>query len=380
MATAGILEHIDISFMMDNEALYDIYKKKLNVMRPSYDNINHLISKAISSLTASIRFEGELNLDMEDLKTNLIPFPRLKFMTTSLAPILTRDKMKTFESDARTLTDLCFDESSFFVEIPQFDASEDEYICSLLMFRGNIVSKDASAATEWVKENKKCSFVDWSPCGFKICLNEMPPACCEPSGDSSDSDTDDDDHDNNNNNNANASKDDEKTNSSSSGSSSNGGVRRRRLSIIEQYRQRWNINNNNNIKTNNNNFNSNNNSSNNKKGRHSRRNSKNYIDGVKIRGSKNGRDIGYSKSSAVMIGNNLGIARVFANRLCKKFDLMYSQRAYVHWYVGEGMEEGEFEEARDDLGYLEKDYLTMTTNDSDTDDDDDDYNDYDDDL
>merc|ERR1739846_65424 len=162
----------DVSLILDNEALYHLGTTKLDVKQLSYDVLNRIIAKTISSMTAALRYDGELNVDMNEFQTNLVPFPRLHFMTTSLAPLVNETVQK-------------------------------------------------------VKKAAKVSFVEWMPTGFKIGLNDAPPAKVE------------------------------------------------------------------------------------------------------------GDPMEDAENTCVMIGNNIAVNRVFSERLSKKYDMMYSQRAYVHWYVGE---------------------------------------------
>merc|ERR1712130_1040666 len=135
-----------------------------------------IIAKVISSMTASLRFDGELNVDLGEFQTNLVPFPRLHFMTTALAPVISKKKAQHEAQTIREITDHVFQPQNMLVKYSDFDPVEDKYMAVSVNYRGEIKSKEANATVQWLKQNNKISFVEWCPTGFKIGLNEVPAA------------------------------------------------------------------------------------------------------------------------------------------------------------------------------------------------------------
>jgi len=244
LATHAMLEHTDCTFFMDNEALYDVCRRNLDVPRPSYTNLNRLISQVVSSLTASLRFEGSLNVDINEFQVNLVPHPRIHFLTTSYAPLVSKARASHQQHSVQEITTAAFDPANTFVKC---DPLKGKYMACCLMYRGDVVPKDVSVAINKIKNKRTIQFVDWCPTGFKTGLNSRPPVVVP------------------------------------------------------------------------------------------------------------GGDMPALPRAVCMEANTTAIAEVF-NRMDEKFDLMFSKRAFVHWYVGEGMEEGEFSEAREDLEALEREY------------------------
>ena len=91
--THTMMEHSDISFMLDNESIYGLCRKKLDVERPTFNNLNRLICQVASSMTASLRFEGTLNVDVNEFQTNLVPYNRIHFPMVRKRKELTRDRV-----------------------------------------------------------------------------------------------------------------------------------------------------------------------------------------------------------------------------------------------------------------------------------------------
>lgn len=66
----------------------------------------------------------------------------------------------------------------------------------------------------------------------------------------------------------------------------------------------------------------------------------------------------YDKT-AMMISNHSGISSTLSS-MEKKFNILFRKKAYLHWYIGEGMEESEFHNAIDEVNTISLDYSNIT--------------------
>jgi tubulin beta len=167
-----LVENADQVMMMDNEALYDICFRTLKLTTPTYGDLNHLVSAAISATTCCIRFPGQLNCDLRKVAVNMIPFPRLHFFMTGFSPLTSRGSQQYRALTVPELTQQMFDAKNMMCAA---DPRHGRYLTCSALFRGRMSTKEVDEQMLNVQNKNSSYFVEWIPNNIKSSVCDIPP-------------------------------------------------------------------------------------------------------------------------------------------------------------------------------------------------------------
>jgi len=167
-----LVENADEVMVIDNEALYDICFRTLKLTTPTYGDLNHLVSAAMSGVTCCLRFPGQLNSDLRKLAVNLIPFPRLHFFMIGYAPLTSRGSQQYRQITVPELTQQMFDAKNM---MSASDPRHGRYLTAACMFRGRMSAKEIDEQMLNVQNKNSSYFVEWIPNNIKSSQCDIPP-------------------------------------------------------------------------------------------------------------------------------------------------------------------------------------------------------------
>ena len=134
LSMQSLIENADLTFCIDNQALYNICVRLLGLRNPTNADLNHLIARAVSSMTAPLRFSGSNNnlSTLRQMVNSLVPYSRLHFLTPALTPLLNS------ASHSLTVAQLngdMFDTTKYLVDVKLDD---NQYLSAAALYRGQL--------------------------------------------------------------------------------------------------------------------------------------------------------------------------------------------------------------------------------------------------
>nr|XP_020863845.1 tubulin epsilon chain isoform X3 [Phascolarctos cinereus] len=177
LAMKELNEHADCVLPIENESLFDIVSKinqmvtsgkpgttvkpeslvtlneggiKKKLQEKPFDTMNNIVGNLLLNLTSSARFEGSLNMDLNEITMNLVPFPQLHYLVSSLTPLCT---LADVNIPPRRLDQMFSDAFSKDHQLIQADPKHSLYLACALLVRGNVQISDLRRNIERL-ENK----------------------------------------------------------------------------------------------------------------------------------------------------------------------------------------------------------------------------------
>ncbi|KAI8927116.1 tubulin, epsilon 1 [Entophlyctis helioformis] len=136
----------------------------------AFDTMNNIVANLLLNMTSSTRFEGNMNVDINDIVTNLVPFPRLKYLFSSMTPLYTLTDVRVAP---RRLDQMFADAFSPESQLVSVDPRSSVYLASALIVRGAVEVSDLRRNIDRMR--KTLRFVPWNVDGWKTGLCSVPP-------------------------------------------------------------------------------------------------------------------------------------------------------------------------------------------------------------
>jgi tubulin epsilon len=203
LSTAQLIEHADCVLPLDNEALGAIASRiapsdprergaqdaaavEQRARSRAFDAMNSVAAQLLLNLTASMRFGGALNVDLNEITMNLVPFPKLHFLMSSLAPVqaLWTKSSSSVGSAARSarpapmrsLDQMFSDIFSPDNQLMKADPRRSVFLSVALMARGHgIEISDVRRNIDRLSASQSIQFAHWNTDAWKVGLCATPP-------------------------------------------------------------------------------------------------------------------------------------------------------------------------------------------------------------
>jgi tubulin beta len=167
-----LLENSDETFVIDNEALYNISHNVLKQNQPRYSDLNWVISLVMSGITASLRFPGKLNGDLRKMGVNLVPFPRLHFFAIAQSPLFAPGEGDKVKLTVQELTDQMWSSRNFLANVKPDDG---KYLTASCCYRGDLATQEVDDQVAQVQAKMSEDFVTWIPNNIKSSIIKVAP-------------------------------------------------------------------------------------------------------------------------------------------------------------------------------------------------------------
>ncbi|GAX75354.1 hypothetical protein CEUSTIGMA_g2798.t1 [Chlamydomonas eustigma] len=137
-----------------------------------FDSMNGIAAMMLLNMTSSVRFEGSLNVDLNDITMNLVPFPQMHFLISSMSPLTTPKDMAKI-SAPRTLDQIFTEVFNREHQLIRADPRHSTYLACGLLMRGNATISDINRNVARIKPSLRMAH--WNTEGFKLGICSKPP-------------------------------------------------------------------------------------------------------------------------------------------------------------------------------------------------------------